>query len=196
MDATCTTPAGPDGVGMQLVRLKRSMEAFRIRVQGSRTTGLEGSGLGVLHHLTTQGPVRTSRLAELLGLDPSTTSRHVAALERSGHVERVADPDDGRAWLVQASPAGHEAFSHARAVRTALVDRVLAGWEPAEVDAFAAALARFNDSVHRPRRPRGRRARRPPHRHHPHPSEGPPVSTSPTTPAPAGPPGATPSPRG
>ena len=149
MDVECTTPAGPDGVGMQLVRLKRSMEAFRVRVhvQAAGSPGLEGSGLGVLHHLTAHGPLRTSRLAELLGLDPSTTSRHVASLERSGHVERVADPDDGRAWLVQASPDGHAAFARARAARSALIDRVLVGWEPAEVDAFAAALARFNDAV-------------------------------------------------
>lgn len=139
--------SGPDGVGMQLVRLKKSMEAFRLRVHVASGHGLEGSHLGVLFHLTSDGPMRTSRLAELLGLDPSTTSRHVAGLERSGHVERVADPDDRRAWLVQASEAGHRAFQDTRALRNALLGRVLADWEPAEVDAFAAALARFNDAA-------------------------------------------------
>ena len=139
--------AGPDGVGMQLVRLKKSMEAFRLRVSAASGHGLEGSHLGALYHLTTDGPMRTSQLADLLGLDPSTTSRHVAGLERSGHVERVADPDDRRAWLVQASPAGHRAFQDTRALRNALLGRVLADWEPAEIDAFAAALARFNDAA-------------------------------------------------
>lgn len=139
--------SGPDGVGMQLVRLKKSMEAFRLRVLAASGHGLEGSHLGVLYHLSTDGPLRTSQLADLLGLDPSTTSRHVAGLERSGHVERVADPDDRRAWLVEASPAGVRAFEDTRALRNALVERVLADWEPAEVDAFAAALARFNDST-------------------------------------------------
>ena len=129
------------------MRLKRSMETFRVRVHVASGHGLEGSGLGVLHHLTAVGPTRLSRLAELLGLDPSTTSRHVSALERSGHVERVADPDDRRAWLVQASESGHQAFQHARALRNALLDRVLGDWDPAEVDALAAALARFNDAV-------------------------------------------------
>lgn len=141
------TARGPDAVGMQLVRLKKSMEAFRVRVQAVSGSGLEGSHLGVLHHLSSDGPVRLSRLADLLGLDPSTTSRHVAALERSGHVERVADPDDRRAWLVQVSPAGRHAFDTARAMRTALLTRVLDDWDPAEVDAFAAALVRFNDAV-------------------------------------------------
>lgn len=132
---------------MQLVRLKKSMELFRARVLRASGHGLEGSGLAVLFHLTTDGPARTSRLADLLGLDPSTTSRHVAALERSGHVERVADPDDGRAWLVQASASGRQAFEDTRALRNALVGRALAGWDPADVDALATALARFNDSV-------------------------------------------------
>ena len=145
-DLTTTAP-GPDGVAMQLVRLKKSMESFRTRVLAVGGHGLEGSGLAVLMHLTTGGPTRTSGLAELLGLDPSTTSRHVAALERSGHVERVADPDDGRAWLVQVSPTGRLTFERTRALRNALVARALAHWTPSEVDAFAASLARFNDSV-------------------------------------------------
>ena len=142
-----TTAPGPDGVAMQLVRLKKSMESLRARVLTLGEHGLEGSGLAVLMHLTTGGPSRTSRLAELLGLDPSTTSRHVAALERSGHVERVADPDDGRAWLVQVSPTGHLAFERTCGLRNALVARALTHWTPSEVDAFAASLARFNASV-------------------------------------------------
>lgn len=139
--------SGPDGVAMQLVRLKKSMEGFRARVLEVGGHGLEGSGLALLYHLTTAGPMRTSALSELLGLDPSTTSRHVASLERSGHVERVADPDDGRAWLVQATATGRKAFEDTRALRNALVAHALESWTADEVDDFAAALARFNDAV-------------------------------------------------
>lgn len=132
---------------MQLVRLRKSMEAVRARVLESGGHGVEGSGLAVLFHLTSDGPLRTSVLADRLGLDPSTTSRHVASLERSGHVERVADPDDGRAWLVQASTAGRLAFDDTRALRNSLVAAVLDDWAEDEVDTFAQALARFNDDV-------------------------------------------------
>ncbi|MGJ7442463.1 MarR family winged helix-turn-helix transcriptional regulator [Aquipuribacter sp. MA13-6] len=138
---------GADQVGLQLVRLRRTMEAFRARVLDASGHSLEGSGLAVLYHLTTSGPMRTSTLADRLGLDPSTTSRHVGGLERSGHVERVADPDDGRAWLVGATSAGTTAFQDTRALRNSLVGRVLQGWSREEVAGFAAALARFNDSV-------------------------------------------------
>lgn len=152
---TASTPgadgaSGPDGadqVGVQLVRLRKSMEAFRARVLEASGHGLEGSGLAVLYHLTTAGPMRTSALADLLGLDPSTTSRHVGGLERSGHVQRFPDPDDGRAWLVGATTAGTTAFEDTRALRNSLVDQVMQGWTREEVAAFAAALARFNDSV-------------------------------------------------
>jgi len=132
---------------MQLVRLRKSMEAFRARVLEASGHGLEGSGLAVLFHLTTAGPMRTSSLAERLGLDPSTTSRHVGGLERSGHVERVGDPDDGRAFLLRATLAGTTAFEDTRALRNALVATVLQEWTEDEVTAFAAALSRFNDAV-------------------------------------------------
>lgn len=132
---------------MQLVRLRKSMESFRALVLEAGGHGIEGSGLAALYHLTTEGPMRTSVLAERLGLDPSTTSRHVASLERDGHLQRVADPDDGRAWLVQASPSGRRAFEETRSLRDALVSSALQDWAPHEVDDFAAALARFNDSV-------------------------------------------------
>jgi DNA-binding MarR family transcriptional regulator len=148
---SCSGPAaqasGVDGVGMQLVLLRKSMEKLRSRVLEAGGHGLEGSGLAVLFHLVTEGPLRTSALAERLGLDPSTTSRHVAGLERTGHLERVPDPADGRAWLVQASAAGRVAFEDTRALRNALVAAALERWTAQEVDEFAAALVRFNDAV-------------------------------------------------
>ncbi|WP_336924066.1 MarR family winged helix-turn-helix transcriptional regulator [Aquipuribacter sp. SD81] len=136
---------GPDAVGLQLVRLRKSTEAVRSRVLAAGGHGLEGSGLAVLYHLVSGGPARVSVLAEHLGLDPSTTSRHVAALERTGHVERVPDPADGRAGLVQASALGRTAFEETRALRNRLIAWALEDWSADEVDAFAAALTRFND---------------------------------------------------
>ncbi len=138
---------GADAVGMQLVRLRKAMDAVRTQVLAASGHGLEGSGLAVLYHLVTGGEQRVTVLADLLGLDPSTTSRHVAGLERSGLVERVPDPDDRRAGLVRASPAGRRAFEETRALRTSLIAQALEGWSEAEVTAFADALARFTDAA-------------------------------------------------
>jgi DNA-binding MarR family transcriptional regulator len=145
---TCPGQArGADAVGMQLVRLRKAMEAVRSQVLAASGNGLEGSGLAVLYHLVLAGPLRVTALAERLGLDPSTTSRHVAALERSGHVQRVPDPDDGRAGLVRATPEGRQAFEDTRALRNRLIAEALTGWSEAEVATFAAALVRFNDAA-------------------------------------------------
>lgn len=138
---------GTDAVAMELVRLRKSMESFRALVLDAGGHGLEGSSLAVLFHLTTAGAMRTSNLSERLGLDPSTTSRHVASLERTGHVERVPDPEDGRAQLIRATDAGSAAFSDTRELRNRLIATVLADWGDAEIEAFAASLSRFNHAV-------------------------------------------------
>lgn len=132
---------------MQLVRLRKSMEALRVRVHEASGHGLEGSGLAVLYHLSSAGPMRTSELSDRLGLDPSTTSRHVGALERSGHLERVPDPEDGRAFLVRATVRGTVAFEETRQLRNDVLGTVLRGWSADEVAGFATGLARFNDAV-------------------------------------------------
>lgn len=140
--ATSSTAA----VGSELVRLRRTLEAIRGRVLERGAHGVEGSALAALSHLVKDGDQRASTLAERLGLDPSTMSRHVAALVRSGHVERVSDPEDGRAALLRATDAGRQAFAGTQRLRTRLLDVALASWDPAEVDALARGLGHFNDT--------------------------------------------------
>ena len=53
-------------------------------------------------------PVRTTELATAMALDSSTVSRHAARLQRLGLLERVVDPDDGRASLLMLSERGRE----------------------------------------------------------------------------------------
>ena len=62
----------------------------------------------VLGLLLEKGPQRVGEIAQALGTDPSTVSRKVAALVDAGLVERRVDPDDGRAHLLAATPAGEQ----------------------------------------------------------------------------------------
>lgn len=78
-----------------------------------------------------RGPLRVQELAGSLGLDASTVSRHVTALQRSGLLVREPDPEDGRARRVRLTAEGFEAWSADRAARRAVVRTVLASW-PAE----------------------------------------------------------------
>jgi len=56
---------------------------------------------------------RLTELAERAQVTKQTASLLVAALEREGIVERVPDPDDGRARLIRLSARGREAAQHA-----------------------------------------------------------------------------------
>ncbi len=54
------------------------------------------------------GPLRQTQLARRLGLGRAATGTTVDLLERRGLVERQADPQDRRAWLVTITPAGKD----------------------------------------------------------------------------------------
>ncbi len=60
----------------------------------------------VLHVLASSGASRQGAVAESLGLDASTISRHVRTLVRSGEVTATRDPDDRRATVLTITPAG------------------------------------------------------------------------------------------
>ncbi|MCK9900899.1 MarR family transcriptional regulator [Parafrankia colletiae] len=64
------------------------------------------------------GGRRVSELADGLGVTRQAVAQAVTVLERGGYVERVADPDDGRARLVCLTPHGMTALRAMR--RTAL----------------------------------------------------------------------------
>jgi DNA-binding MarR family transcriptional regulator len=49
-----------------------------------------------LQLIVERGSISTSSLALLLGIDPSTASRNLAGLERSGYIIRRRGADDGR----------------------------------------------------------------------------------------------------
>ena len=56
---------------------------------------------------------RLTELADRAGVTKQTASLLVAALEREGLVERVPDPEDGRARLIRLSARGREAAQRA-----------------------------------------------------------------------------------
>nr|WP_276612153.1 MarR family winged helix-turn-helix transcriptional regulator [Kineococcus vitellinus] len=61
----------------------------------------------LMMHLWAVGPVRQSALAAHFGKDSAATTRTVQRLERAGYLRRRADPGDGRATLVEPTPAGN-----------------------------------------------------------------------------------------
>jgi DNA-binding MarR family transcriptional regulator len=70
--------------------------------------GFSPSQLSVLGTVARRGPIGIGELAELEGINPTMLSRVVGKLSDAALVERIADPDDGRAIVVQTTTAGRK----------------------------------------------------------------------------------------
>jgi DNA-binding MarR family transcriptional regulator len=88
--------------------------------------------------------VRASDVAQALGLDKSTVSRGLTQLETLGLIERVGDPDDGRARLLRLTEIGASRFGAMRAQRQADFRAILDRWETPDLADLARLLARLN----------------------------------------------------
>lgn len=141
MDSSVETLARQLGM---LVRRVRDLHSTVVSGLGLR---VELAGVAVLSLLAERGPSRPSALAEALHVDLSTTSRQLSALEREGWLVRERDPDDQRAQLVDLSPTGAEVLQRVRAASVEHLARLLPDWSAADLDAFAAHLARFTDDI-------------------------------------------------
>ncbi|HEY0470550.1 MAG TPA: MarR family transcriptional regulator [Kribbella sp.] len=94
------------------------------------------------------GPgVRASDVAQALGLDKSTVSRGLAHLENLGLIERVGDPDDGRARLLRLTATGSARFDAMRAQRQTEFRAILARWDATDLSGLARLLARLNTDL-------------------------------------------------
>jgi DNA-binding MarR family transcriptional regulator len=90
---------------------------------------------------------RLSDLAAALGLEVSTTSRHVKRLVAEGYVEATADPDDARARRYRVTAEGSRVLARVRAARRARLAELLADWAPQDVRTLATGLDRLVDAL-------------------------------------------------
>ena len=106
-------------------------------------TRIDFSAFPILKLLSHQGPMRLCSLAQVLGLDASTVSRHARQLEDRGLLERTGDPDDGRASRVTVSQKGASCLAQGFETRRLMISQALDGWTDAERDTLRALLHRL-----------------------------------------------------
>jgi DNA-binding MarR family transcriptional regulator len=128
----------------QIVRFFRLMKRASAKFASQQRDGVELAAYHLLAVLATEGPQRTTALAEAVHSDTSTVSRQVGALVRHGLVERQADPADGRACLLAATHSGLRCFEQQRKARTEHMARVLDGWSSEDLATVARLLDRLN----------------------------------------------------
>ncbi|NUS50454.1 MAG: MarR family transcriptional regulator [Nocardioidaceae bacterium] len=105
------------------------------------------SAFPILKLLSHHGPMRVSALAQVIGLDASTVSRHVKQLEDRGLLERTEDPDDRRASQVAVSKAGTTVLAEGFAARRGLITAALDGWTDDERDTLRDLLHRVSTAL-------------------------------------------------
>ena len=104
----------------------------------------------VLTLLGRYGDMRMSRLAELLSVDMSVTSRHVAHLADRGLIDRSPDPADKRSRILHLTPAGLTRLEDLSERTTQLLAERMSDWSDEEVAQLTRLMARvrasFDDS--------------------------------------------------
>ncbi|MFD5797512.1 MarR family winged helix-turn-helix transcriptional regulator [Streptomyces diastatochromogenes] len=100
----------------------------------------------VLTLLGRHGDMRMSKLAELLAVDMSVTSRHVAHVAARGWIERSPDPADKRSRILRLTPTGLEQLDELSRRTTQLLADRLSDWTDDEVGQLIRLMTRLRDS--------------------------------------------------
>jgi DNA-binding MarR family transcriptional regulator len=135
--ATAEPVVGPE-VTELLVALSRARR-WLSRLATHESSPVGASGVSALAEVIRSGPLRLGDLAAREGVAPATLSRVVAGLVEHGYVERSPDPDDARAAILTATPAGVQLLAESRRRRTAELAARLDRLTDAERDAVLEA---------------------------------------------------------
>ncbi len=121
----------------------------RIARERARAGDVTPQQAETLQLIAERGALSTSTLATLLGIDPSTASRNLSGLERSGLIARQKGSDDARQTDVRLTPRGRRAAQSvstgATSTLAGLLDRVPRAERGRVIDALE-VLARALDA--------------------------------------------------
>jgi DNA-binding MarR family transcriptional regulator len=133
-------------IEQQLTILLRRVQRIHFTTSSGEVE-LDRSAYGILCRLVDEGPQRLGSLAQAFGLDPSTITRQVQALEHAGLVERRPDPSDRRASLLDLSAQGRQVLVATRERRRAWLTAALGDWDDHDHEEFGRLLEKFNLSI-------------------------------------------------
>ncbi|WP_155059715.1 MarR family winged helix-turn-helix transcriptional regulator [Streptomyces blattellae] len=132
---------------MAVETIQREMTVFARRARASAGRihpELSLVSYTLLGHLEECGGCRAIDLAAHYALDKSTVSRQVAALERTGLIERRLAPEDHRVQVLHPTETGRSILTQVTESRRAAFHERLADWPREDLERFAAYLVRYN----------------------------------------------------
>jgi DNA-binding MarR family transcriptional regulator len=116
--------------------LRMLLQRVTRRIRNNRADGaMSDTQLGVLFRVESAS-ASPGVLAERERITPPSMNRTLNALEKSGFVTRLPDPDDARKVVVSITPAGRDLITETRRLRTAWFSQRLAELTPDERAAF------------------------------------------------------------
>ncbi|MFF3563950.1 MarR family winged helix-turn-helix transcriptional regulator [Streptomyces sp. NPDC002574] len=138
----------------ELASQLRAIPAVARELSRSCPPNCPPASLGVLAVVSRHGELRMSRLAELLDIDMSVTSRHVAHLAERGWIDRLPDPHDRRSRLLRLTPGGMDMLRAALDGVTASLADHLRDWSDQDVLELCRLLERLRTAFTADCRPR------------------------------------------
>lgn len=133
-------------IEQQLTILLRRVQRIHFTTSSGEIE-LDRSAYGILCRLVDAGPQRLGSLAQVFGLDPSTITRQVQALEQESLVERRPDPTDRRASLLDLTDQGRAVLTATRQRRREWLQAALGDWDAHDHQEFGRLLEKFNLSI-------------------------------------------------
>lgn len=101
----------------------------------------------LLEHLDSRGTLRVSDIAACHGVDVSSVTPRLKALESEGLVVRETLPTDARVSLIRITPHGKQALDRVHAARRKLLARALADVASSRLATAARILDRIADAL-------------------------------------------------
>ena len=88
-----------------------------------------------------------TELADYLDMEPIAVGRVVDRLEKTGFVERRADPSDRRRWRLHLTAKAHAIVDEMEVIGAGLREEALHGVKPGDFDALLRVLAQIKDNL-------------------------------------------------
>lgn len=138
-------PTAAESVERELVMMFRRARNVSTTVAAQVHPDLDPASYSLLLMVDDAGWLRGMDLADRTGLDKSTVSRQIATLVQLNLLERVPDPDDGRARRIQLSESGRTRLSEVRSQRRKHLHDEFASWSTPDLEDLARLLSRLNE---------------------------------------------------
>lgn len=135
-------------MGMLLVETAR---AHKLRIgSGLARLGLHLGQELLLSQLWECDAMPQSELVARLGVERPTVTKMLSRMSRAGLVRRKRDPNDGRVWLIMATPKAEALRTRVEGLWLDIEEALLRGIDSSERNSAARVLKRMRDNLRHP----------------------------------------------